>query len=75
MTQNKPEDTLTDFHAVDYMREVRTRHADEYGDDQKRYVADAQKAMEAFRRLLKQPAANSALAKAGQTEEQSTEVR
>lgn len=67
-TQNKPQDTLTDFHAVDYMREVRTRHAEKYGDDQHRYVADAQKAMEAFRRLLKQPAANSGFASAGSDE-------
>lgn len=67
-TQNNGQNTLTDFHAVEYMREVRTRHAQEYQNDQQRYVADAQKAMEAFKHLLKRPAAKSDFASAGSNE-------
>ena len=64
-TQSNHQNTLTDFHAVEYMREVRTKHAEKYKADPQRYVEDAQKAMEAFKQLLKKPAANSGFASAG----------
>lgn len=67
-TQSSNQNMLADFHAVDYMREVRTRHAEKYQDDQQRYVEDVQEAMEAFKQLLKKPAANMGLAQTNQTE-------
>lgn len=67
-TQSNNQNTLADFHAVEYMREVRTRHAEKYQGDQQRYLEDAQKAMEAFKQLLKKPAANMGLAQTGLAE-------
>ena len=52
-TRNKNHDTLPDFHAVEYMRAVRTKHAEKYQADPQHYLEDARKAMEAFKQLLK----------------------
>lgn len=51
--QNNKPNPLPDFHAVEFMREVRTKHAEKYQADQREYLEDAQKAMEDFKRLLK----------------------
>jgi len=53
MKQNSHHETLPNFHAVEYMRAVRTKHAEKYQDDPQRYLEDAQKAMQAFKQLLK----------------------
>jgi hypothetical protein len=50
---NSNHDPLPDFHAVEFMRDVRRRHAEKYQADQQRYLEDARKAMEAFKQLLK----------------------
>jgi hypothetical protein len=66
-TPTNNQDTLPDFHAVEFMREVRTRHAEKYQADQQRYLKDARKAMEAFKQLLKsqQPLDRNREVKAG----------